>query len=138
MAFVPSVKGMYVLRFFIGVFEASSFPGITCILCAWYTPRELALRLAIFGSSYPAAQIFVGFMQVRAPRPPSVTFRAPRRSPLTYLVSSSRVVLVIQAALHQGMEGVGGLAGWKVRFLGVSVSRLISCFDSTRAADLID
>ena len=29
MAFVPSVKGMYVLRFFIGVLEASSYPGIS-------------------------------------------------------------------------------------------------------------
>ncbi|KAL7413815.1 putative transporter [Mrakia frigida] len=64
MAVMPSVKGMYALRFLIGVFEASSFPGITCILCSWYTPAELATRLAIFGSSYPAAQIFVGFMQV--------------------------------------------------------------------------
>ena len=55
-----------------------------CILCAWYTPRELALRLAIFGSSYPAAQIFVGFMQ---------------------------------AALYKGMQGVGGISGWRWLFI---------------------
>jgi len=35
MAAVPSVTGMYVLRFFIGVFEASSYPGIISILCNW-------------------------------------------------------------------------------------------------------
>ena len=84
MAFVPSVKGMYALRFFIGVFEASSYPGIITILCSWYTPAELATRIAIFGTSYPAANIFVSFMQ---------------------------------AALHKGMEGKSGLAGWKVRRL---------------------
>ena len=81
MGFMPNVKGMYALRFLIGVFEASSYPGITCILCSWYTPKELATRLAIFGASYPASNIFVSSMQ---------------------------------AALHKGMDGKGGLAGWKV------------------------
>lgn len=35
MAVSQSVKGMYALRFFIGVFEASSYPGIVTILCNW-------------------------------------------------------------------------------------------------------
>ena len=84
MAFAPSVNGMYALRFFIGVFEASSYPGITCVLCSWYTPAELATRLAIFGTSYPLSNIVVSSMQ---------------------------------AALHKGMDGKGGLAGWKVRLV---------------------
>ncbi|KAL7413814.1 major facilitator superfamily domain-containing protein [Mrakia frigida] len=63
MAVASNVKGMYALRFFIGVCEASSYPGIICILCNWYTPAELASRIAIFGTSYPAANIFVSFMQ---------------------------------------------------------------------------
>lgn len=35
MAAAHSVKGMYALRFFIGVFEASSYPGIVSVLCNW-------------------------------------------------------------------------------------------------------
>lgn len=64
MAVAKTPEGMYALRFFIGVFEASSYPGIITILCNWYTPRELATRIAIFGTSYPASQMFVSFMQV--------------------------------------------------------------------------
>ncbi|CED85468.1 Permease of the major facilitator superfamily [Phaffia rhodozyma] len=63
MAACHNVHGMYALRFFIGLFEASAYPGIICVLCSWYTPRELAARIAIFGTSYPAANMFVGFMQ---------------------------------------------------------------------------
>lgn len=64
MAVSSTIEGMYALRFFIGVFEASSYPGIVTILCNWYTPSELATRVAIFSSSYPAASMFVSFMQV--------------------------------------------------------------------------
>ncbi|AFR98231.2 transmembrane transporter Liz1p [Cryptococcus neoformans C23] len=64
MAAAHSVKGMYALRFFIGAFEASSYPGIVSVLCNWYTPSELATRIALFGTSYPAASMFVSFMQV--------------------------------------------------------------------------
>lgn len=35
MAVSNNVQGMYVLRFFIGVFEASSYPGIVSVLCSW-------------------------------------------------------------------------------------------------------
>jgi ACS family pantothenate transporter-like MFS transporter len=35
MAAAKSVKMMYALRFFIGVFEASSYPGIISVLCNW-------------------------------------------------------------------------------------------------------
>jgi ACS family pantothenate transporter-like MFS transporter len=35
MAAAKNVKVMYALRFFIGVFEASSYPGIISILCNW-------------------------------------------------------------------------------------------------------
>ncbi|KAJ7501068.1 major facilitator superfamily domain-containing protein [Mycena galericulata] len=44
-------------------FTQSSYPGILSILCCWYTPDELANRIAIFGTSYPAASIFTSFMQ---------------------------------------------------------------------------
>lgn len=35
MAAAKDVRMMYALRFFIGVFEASSYPGIISILCNW-------------------------------------------------------------------------------------------------------
>jgi hypothetical protein len=35
MAAAKSVKMMYALRFLIGVFEASSYPGIVSVLCNW-------------------------------------------------------------------------------------------------------
>jgi ACS family pantothenate transporter-like MFS transporter len=35
MAAAHDVRMMYALRFFIGVFEASSYPGIISILCNW-------------------------------------------------------------------------------------------------------
>lgn len=35
MAAAKNVKTMYALRFFIGVFEASSYPGIISVLCNW-------------------------------------------------------------------------------------------------------
>ncbi|KAJ9112857.1 hypothetical protein QFC19_000412 [Naganishia cerealis] len=41
MAAAKNVKVMYALRFFIGVFEASSYPGIISVLCNWYSDRHL-------------------------------------------------------------------------------------------------
>jgi ACS family pantothenate transporter-like MFS transporter len=107
MAVCTSVQPMYALRFFIGVAEASSYPGIICMfviltlvaetaeadvfalsllpsLCSWYTPSELATRVAIFGTSYPAANIFVGFLQT---------------------------------ALHESMDGRHGLEGYQWLFI---------------------
>ncbi|KAJ9114058.1 hypothetical protein QFC22_005878 [Naganishia vaughanmartiniae] len=63
MAAAKNVKTMYALRFFIGVFEASSYPGIISVLCNWYTPREVAARIVIFSASYPASAMFVSAMQ---------------------------------------------------------------------------
>lgn len=42
-----TAQTVYVLGFFLGMMSATSWPGITLIL-TWYTPAELALRLAIF------------------------------------------------------------------------------------------
>ncbi|GHJ89178.1 hypothetical protein NliqN6_5580 [Naganishia liquefaciens] len=63
MAAAKDVRMMYALRFLIGVFEASSYPGIISILCNWYTPREVASRIVIFSASYPASAMFVSAMQ---------------------------------------------------------------------------
>ncbi|TDZ21654.1 Pantothenate transporter liz1 [Colletotrichum orbiculare MAFF 240422] len=58
-----SAKTVFVLRFFLGVFEASSWPGIVSLIFNWYTPPELGKRLAIFGVSAQAGSMFLGILQ---------------------------------------------------------------------------
>ena len=56
-------KTIFALRFFIGLFEASAYPGIITLLGNWYTPQELAKRSAIFQASSSAANMFSGYLQ---------------------------------------------------------------------------
>ena len=63
MAGVKSVNGMYALRFFIGMLEASAYPGIITLLGNWYTPAELGKRSSIFIASSAIAQMFSGYLQ---------------------------------------------------------------------------
>lgn len=58
-----SASTIYVLRFFLGALSATSWPGITALIMTWYTPRELALRLAIFNVSDVAGAMFLGVVQ---------------------------------------------------------------------------
>nr|XP_018259887.1 uncharacterized protein I303_07959 [Kwoniella dejecticola CBS 10117]OBR82045.1 hypothetical protein I303_07959 [Kwoniella dejecticola CBS 10117] len=46
-----NVKEIYALRAFVGAMEASAYPGAITILSAWYSPRELALRIGFYHSS---------------------------------------------------------------------------------------
>lgn len=55
---------LYVLRFFVGFFEACSFPGYSALLGAWYGPHELSKRVAIFEQSSSIASMFSGYIQV--------------------------------------------------------------------------
>jgi MFS family permease len=63
IAFATSPTLIYIARFIIGVCEASSYPGTVTILMNWYTPAELSTRVSLFGTSYPAANVFVGSLQ---------------------------------------------------------------------------
>ncbi|KAJ4332427.1 hypothetical protein N0V95_009666 [Ascochyta clinopodiicola] len=54
---------MYVLRFFIGLFEACSFPGYIAMLGSWYGPKELTKRLAILLQVESMASMFSGYLQ---------------------------------------------------------------------------
>ncbi|KAI5812694.1 putative transporter [Pyronema omphalodes] len=63
MSVATSPTLIYISRLIIGLCEASSYPGTITILMNWYTPSELSTRMALFGTSYPAANIFVGSMQ---------------------------------------------------------------------------
>lgn len=63
MAGAKSVTTVYILRFFIGLVEATAYPGIMALLGAWYTPAELGKRSCIFQASSSAAQMFSGYLQ---------------------------------------------------------------------------
>lgn len=41
MAGAKNVKTLYALRLFVGLLEASAYPGIMTLLGNWYTPMEL-------------------------------------------------------------------------------------------------
>ncbi|KAL7627952.1 hypothetical protein AAE478_002148 [Parahypoxylon ruwenzoriense] len=59
----PNAKTIFALRFFLGVFESTSWPGIVSLIFNWYTPKELGKRLAIFGVSGVAGSMFLGILQ---------------------------------------------------------------------------
>ncbi|XDG04737.1 hypothetical protein ABKA04_004352 [Annulohypoxylon sp. FPYF3050] len=59
----PNARTVYGLRFFLGVFESTSWPGIVSIILNWYTPNELGKRLAIFGVSGVSGSMFLGILQ---------------------------------------------------------------------------
>lgn len=62
-AIATNVHQLYPLRFFIGLVEASSWPGMITVLMNWYTPTELGTRAALFGAAGAAGNMFTGFMQ---------------------------------------------------------------------------
>ncbi|KAL1986810.1 hypothetical protein VTN96DRAFT_5463 [Rasamsonia emersonii] len=47
-AAVTNKQGLYIARFFLGLFEAGMFPGVILQLCYWYRPDEMSLRLLYF------------------------------------------------------------------------------------------
>jgi MFS family permease len=63
MALANTPKPMYVIRFLIGVCEASAWPGTTVLLLSWYTPREMAKRQAIYMSASYTGSMFTFAMQ---------------------------------------------------------------------------
>ncbi|KZP04351.1 MFS general substrate transporter [Athelia psychrophila] len=60
---VHSVEQIYIIRFFQGVVEASTFVGTHYILGSWYKPGELGKRSGIFTSSGLAGTLFSGILQ---------------------------------------------------------------------------
>ncbi|KAI7706709.1 major facilitator superfamily transporter [Hortaea werneckii] len=63
MAAASSVQPMYVLRWLIGMCEASAWPGTTALLLSWYTPREMAKRQAVYLSASYVGSMFTFAMQ---------------------------------------------------------------------------
>ncbi|KAH7027230.1 major facilitator superfamily domain-containing protein [Microdochium trichocladiopsis] len=61
-AAAKSYVQLCVIRFFLGLVEASTYCGaIYCIGC-WYKPREIAKRTALFTASGQAGSMFAGLM----------------------------------------------------------------------------
>lgn len=63
MAGAKNVETIYALRFFVGLLEASAYPGIMTLLGNWYLPSELGKRSCIFQASSSVAQMFGGYLQ---------------------------------------------------------------------------
>jgi ACS family pantothenate transporter-like MFS transporter len=53
----------YILRFFIGFFESSAWPGVMYVLGSWYRKSELATRSGLFVMSGVLGQMFSGYLQ---------------------------------------------------------------------------
>ncbi|KAA8651373.1 uncharacterized protein ATNIH1004_000255 [Aspergillus tanneri] len=58
-----NAQTVYAMRFFLGIFESTSWPGLVSLMFNWYTPPELGTRLAIFGVSGVAGSMFLGILQ---------------------------------------------------------------------------
>jgi ACS family pantothenate transporter-like MFS transporter len=63
MALAKTPQPMYVLRWLIGMCEASAWPGTTVLLLSWYTPQEMAKRQAIYLCSSYIGSMFTFAMQ---------------------------------------------------------------------------
>lgn len=59
----PNAQTIYGLRFFLGLLSASFWPSVVALIFNWYTPKELALRLAFFNVSDVAGAMFLGVLQ---------------------------------------------------------------------------
>jgi MFS transporter, ACS family, pantothenate transporter len=62
-AAVQNVRHVFAIRFLVGLFESGFAVGVITLMGSWYTPRELAKRIAIFYSASYAAQMFSGYLQ---------------------------------------------------------------------------
>ncbi|KAF8897398.1 MFS general substrate transporter [Infundibulicybe gibba] len=60
---VSNVKQIYIIRFFQGIAESSTFVGTHYILGSWYKPGELGKRSGIFTSSGLVGTLFSGVLQ---------------------------------------------------------------------------
>ncbi|KAK7408834.1 hypothetical protein QQX98_009020 [Neonectria punicea] len=59
----PNAQTIYGLRFFLGVFSAVFWPSVVSLIFNWYTPTELAVRIAFFTISDVAGAMFLGALQ---------------------------------------------------------------------------
>ncbi|KAF2438210.1 MFS general substrate transporter [Karstenula rhodostoma CBS 690.94] len=60
---VTTYKQVYGLRFLVGLFEATAWPGSFTLMSQWYLPHEIALRMSIYNMAQPAGAMLSGAMQ---------------------------------------------------------------------------
>lgn len=65
-AYVTNPSQMYAIRFFVGVFEACSFPSTYVILSSYLTEEELFKRAGMYGAFAAAGSASSGALQTRA------------------------------------------------------------------------
>ncbi|KAK4209210.1 major facilitator superfamily domain-containing protein [Rhypophila decipiens] len=63
-ATVHSANQVYALRFFVGLLEAGCWPGMMTLFMYWYTPTEIAKRMAIYHSARECGAMMSGALQV--------------------------------------------------------------------------
>ncbi|TDZ18220.1 Pantothenate transporter FEN2 [Colletotrichum orbiculare MAFF 240422] len=56
-------KQVYGLRFLIGLFEGTAWPGYFTLISQWYMPHEVALRMSLYNIAQPAGAMLSGAMQ---------------------------------------------------------------------------
>lgn len=56
-------KQVYGLRFLIGFFEGTAWPGYFTLISQWYMPHEVALRMSLYNIAQPAGAMLSGAMQ---------------------------------------------------------------------------
>lgn len=61
-AAVTNVTQLLVIRFFLGLAEASTYSGAMYTIGAWYKPEEIQKRTALFGVSGQIGTMFAGVM----------------------------------------------------------------------------
>ncbi|KAJ9133251.1 Major facilitator superfamily transporter [Pleurostoma richardsiae] len=63
LSVVTEARQVYGLRFLIGLFEGSAWPGYFTIISQWYMPHEIALRMSLYNIAQPAGAMLSGAMQ---------------------------------------------------------------------------
>ncbi|KUI60970.1 putative transporter SEO1 [Cytospora mali] len=63
IALCQNAKQVYVLRVFLGLFESSAWPGMMTLFMYWYTPSELAKRMALYQSCQSMGSMLSGALQ---------------------------------------------------------------------------
>lgn len=61
-AAVKTTTQLCVIRFFLGLTEASTYAGTIYIIGSWYKPLEIAKRTALFTASGQVGTMFAGVM----------------------------------------------------------------------------
>ncbi|KAL4946313.1 hypothetical protein BDV06DRAFT_234655 [Aspergillus oleicola] len=63
LSVVTNEKQVYGLRFLVGFFEGSTWPGYYTIISQWYLPEELALRMSLYNIAQPVGAMLSGAIQ---------------------------------------------------------------------------